>query len=167
MLKPSEVKETAKKLESQNIRFRRFLKNHADSDQLDAQFLELHMELFSVHDCSRCRNCCKVYDASLEGNEIKRIAEFLGQDESELIREYLIQTDEGRKIKGRPCCFLQADGQCRIQECRPSSCRDFPFTDKPERLFSLLSVLESAEVCPVVFEILERLKEVYGFRNNI
>ena len=33
-----------------------------------------------------------------------------------------------------------------------------PYTDQPERLSSLLSVLDVIEICPVAFEIFERLK---------
>jgi hypothetical protein len=36
--------------------------------------------------------------------------------------------------------------------------------DKPERLFSLLGIVESSGVCPVVFEILEKLKQQYRFK---
>jgi Fe-S-cluster containining protein len=85
-----------------------------------------------------------------------------------ILNEYLRfdPTDGGYEIKEKPCCFLTGDGQCRIQECRPNSCRDFPYTNQPERLFSLLGILGHAEVCPVVFEILERLKKIYHFRNR-
>ena len=31
---------------------------------------------------------------------------------------------------------------------------------------SMLSIIDHAEVCPVVFEILERLKVIYKFRNR-
>lgn len=35
-----------------------------------------------------------------------------------------------------------------------------------ERLFSLLSVLDIVEICPVAFEIYERLKAEYRFRRG-
>jgi len=41
-----------------------------------------------------------------------------------------------------------------------------PFTNKPERLFSLLSIVECSSVCPIVFEMLERLKKIYGFKSR-
>jgi uncharacterized protein len=43
---------------------------------------------------------------------------------------------------------------------------EYPFTNKPERLFSLLSIVDFASVCPVVFEMLERLKQIYGFKRR-
>ena len=39
--------------------------------------------------------------------------------------------------------------------------KKYPYTDQPKRLSSLYSVLEAVEVCPVAFEIYERLKEEY------
>ncbi|POP35883.1 hypothetical protein C3R19_22860 [Blautia producta] len=68
--------------------------------------------------------------------------------------------------KHMPCDFLQEDGTCRLGECRPKSCRDYPFTNQPERLWSLYSVLEAVSVCPVAFEIYECLKKEYGFRRK-
>ena len=69
--------------------------------------------------------------------------------------------------KHMPCDCLQENGNCKLGECRPESCRDYPFTNQPERLWSLYSVLEAVSVCPVAFEIYERLKEEYGFRKKI
>jgi len=43
---------------------------------------------------------------------------------------------------------------------------DYPYTDKPERLLSIYSVIDSTTVCPVTSEILERLKVVYSFKNR-
>jgi len=46
MIEPSRIKETARRYEDENFRFRTFLKNRADPDELDRQFAELHNELF-------------------------------------------------------------------------------------------------------------------------
>ena len=144
-----------------------FLKSRADSDELDEQFLELHNELFTGYDCCKCNNCCKAYDTILENDEIVKISSYLGKTEDDFINECLTESDEvGYKIKGSPCLFLCANGKCVIQECKPSACKGFPFTDRPDRLSSMLSILEFAEECPVVFEILERLKRIYRFRNR-
>ena len=43
--------------------------------------------------------------------------------------------------------------------CRPESCKKYPYTDQPDRWGSLYSVLDVIEVCPVAFEIYERLKK--------
>lgn len=66
--------------------------------------------------------------------------------------------------KHHPCDFLKKDGNCKLGEYKPENCRKYPYTDQPERLHSLYSVLETVEVCPIAFEIYERLKKEYGFR---
>jgi len=165
MIEPSKVAMAAKKREKENVKFRTFLKCNADSDELDSQFLALHNELFSGYDCCKCNNCCREYNTSVRADEIDPISAFLGLTKQEFIEKHLVQSAEGHEIKA-PCCFLNENGACAIQECKPAECMDFPHTDKPERLFSLLGVLSFAEVCPVVFEILERLKGIYRFRSR-
>jgi len=166
MIEPSKIDKYAGKFEDQNIKFRTFLKNHADSDELDEQFLQLHNELFAGYDCCKCSNCCKDYVISMDENDIAAISNFLGMTEKGFIEKYLTEIVEGYVTKDKPCCFLGGDGKCQIQECKPAECRDFPYTDKSDRLFSLLGVMEFAEICPVVFEIVERLKKIYRFRNR-
>ena len=163
MIEPSQIKEASKKRQDQNFRFRSFLKFNADSAELDAQFLKLHNELFSTYDCCTCGNCCREYDIFIKDKEIKPISEYLGQTEEYLKKNSLIKTNDGYKIKEQPCGFLCADGRCSIQECKPSACNEFPFTNKPDRLYALWGVIDFSEVCPIVFEILERLKKIYHF----
>jgi Fe-S-cluster containining protein len=171
MLRPDEVKEMAAKREDQNWDFRAFLKGHADEDELDAQFLALHNELFASYDCCECNNCCKSYEVLLNGADIQRISAHLNMTADAFGNAYLEaceNDDDGNEqyvLKADSCVFLQEDGRCRIHSCKPDSCKGYPFTDRPERLFSLISVVEFAKTCPVVFEILERLKAQYRFRS--
>ena len=163
MIDPASVGKVAKKRENENVRFRTFLKCNADPDELDMHFLELHNELFAEYDCCKCNNCCRAYSTAIQDYEIDSIADFLGLTKQDFLQKHLVQTSEGYEIKS-PCGFLNENGECAIQACKPEECRDFPHTDKPDRLESLLGVVSFAEECPVVFEILERLKNIYGFR---
>ena len=167
MVEPHKIKETAKKHENKNTQFRAFLKNRADPGELDQQFRDLHNEIFirDEYDCCKCANCCKSYDIRVEQSDIPAIAKHLGQAESDFIGQYLAKDEIGvYVVKDKPCSFLESDGKCRIYGVRPSVCRDFPHTKKSDRLFSLLSTISYAEECPVVFEIIERLKRIYNFR---
>jgi Fe-S-cluster containining protein len=153
-----------------NWEFRTFLKGCADDDELDAQFLALHNELFAHYDCCRCANCCRAYKILLNDTDIARISAHLGMYETEFHNKYLESyenDDEGHTqyvLKEKPCCFLAEDGRCRIQAVKPAVCAGYPFTNKPNRLCSMMGVIEFAETCPIVFEILERLKATYQFR---
>jgi hypothetical protein len=54
MIAPNEIAARAKQKEDENYAFRTYLKGHADPEELDAQFLELHNELFADYDCNSC-----------------------------------------------------------------------------------------------------------------
>lgn len=168
MIEPSEVNTQAGKKEEENMKFRIFLKNHADEDALDRQFSELHQKLFAGYDCSKCRNCCKMYAGSIPMEDIKKDADYLQMTEEAFIKQYLCRNS----ITGTyetihtPCDFLQENGDCLLGDCKPESCVKYPYTDQPERLWSLHSVLAAVEVCPVAFEIYEQLKKEYGFKRR-
>lgn len=166
MLPPRKVKFEAKKRERENLEFRTFLKCNADEKELDEQFAALREELFENYDCNKCRNCCKMYHGSIPTAEIEKDALYLGISSENFIEQYLQGKDsEGNyQTKNSPCDFLQTDGSCKLGECKPEKCKNYPYTNQPERLWSLYSVLDAVGVCPVAFEIYERLKQEYGFR---
>ena len=168
MLSPRKLSFYAKKNEAQNYRFRSWLKFHADPEELDQHFLHLHKELFEDYDCSRCRNCCKQYYGSVPKRDIERDASALGMSVSDFVAEYFKdQIDEGEQAystKNKPCDFLQEDGSCLLGDHKPENCKKYPFTDQPDRMGSLLSFLDTISICPVAYEIWERLKEEYSFR---
>ena len=163
MLSPEEVRVAAKRKEKENLRFRTFLKNRVNPDDLDRKFHAVHKELFADYDCCQCGNCCRAYSTILEHDEIKMIATHMNMSEESFADAYLTDCAEGLELKA-PCAFLGDDGKCAIQECKPEECRGFPYTDRPDRWSSLYSILEFAEHCPVVYEMLERLKDIYRFR---
>ena len=164
MIGPLEVKLSGKRLEDENYRFRSFLKGHADEEKLDRQFLALHNELFPGYDCSSCRNCCIDYAPSLKEEELEQALAVAQMPRDAFLRQHAIQTEDGFQLKKLPCYFLGEDKSCGLEHCKPQCCREYPHTDKPERLSSLLGIVASASVCPVVFEILQQLKKIYGFR---
>lgn len=163
MIAPDAVSAAAKRREKENLLFRTFLKTHADPAKLDRQFARLHKELFSQYDCSQCRNCCREYSVELSKDEIEAIAASFHKSAEEFSNEFLTLEGDEYTLPA-PCRFIGEDGSCLVEACKPKQCRDSPYTDKPDRIASLYGVLEFAEVCPVVYELLERLKEIYRFR---
>lgn len=166
MIAPRKVKFEAKKKENENIEFRTFLKCNADEEELDKQFKMLHEELFANYDCNRCRNCCKMYHGSIPIEDLKQDAELLNMTKEQFIDTFLVKNEieNTYETRNKPCNFLSEGGNCKLGECKPESCKKYPYTDQPERLQSLYSVLNAVEVCPVAFEIYERLKKEYHFK---
>ncbi|MBR1709939.1 MAG: YkgJ family cysteine cluster protein [Clostridia bacterium] len=170
MISPNEVKARAQQKKNENYAFRTFLKVQADPEKLDRQFLKLHKELFRNYDCNACRNCCKQFRGTLSGEEAAQCAENLDMSPDEFKAKYLHLNKEGMYDTNHvPCDFLQEDGSCLLGDCKPDDCTDFPFTARPDRWSSLLGIMSNVAVCPVLFEMIERLKNEYGFvyhRNN-
>lgn len=168
MIPPRKVRFESEKKEKENIKFRTYLKIHADEEELDQQFLRLHNELFADYDCSKCRNCCKMYCGTIPAEDLERDAEYLNLSKEEFIDAYLKTSEDtgGYDTKHTPCDFLEKDGGCKLGDCKPENCKKYPYTNQPERLESLYSVLDAVSVCPVAFEIYERLKREYGFKGR-
>ena len=165
MIRPRKLKYLTEKNRNNNYRFRTWLKMNAESEDLDQRFLRLHRELFENYDCSRCRNCCKQYYGSIPAADINKDADGLNMTVPEFIDKYLDAEkgmEEGAFItKDKPCNFLLEDGSCLLGDNKPDNCVKYPYTDQPDRRGSLLSFLETISVCPVAYEIWERLKEDY------
>ena len=165
MIKPQEVAKYAKQKEKENVRFRSYLKCHAEEEKLDGQFLRLHKELFDGYDCSQCRNCCKAYYGAIPAGDLEKTAAGLNLSKEQLVASFLDRDEaSGNYItKHVPCDFLKEDGSCMLGENCPDDCRNYPYTDQPNRLGSLYGMLDAVEVCPVAYEIWERLKQEYRF----
>ncbi|MBO5569702.1 MAG: hypothetical protein J6A79_12325, partial [Clostridia bacterium] len=108
MIAPNEIAARAKQREDENYAFRTYLKGHADPEELDAQFLELHNELFADYDCNSCRNCCKEYRGNLSDEDIMKCAEKFNMPPDDFKAQYLHQNQEGSyDTNHKPCDFLQ------------------------------------------------------------
>ncbi len=165
MIHIDELAIMANRKEEENIRFRTYLKGHADDKELDKQFRELHEKHFKIYNCKDCRNCCKKLNTSMTEEEFDTICNKLNLDKEELIsKELEINTNGKYSFKCSRCKFLDDDNNCLAGECLPESCKDYPYTNKSERLFSLYSIIGNASICPVVYEILKELKKIYHFK---
>ena len=144
-----------------NYRFRRFLKTHADEKELDRQFKMLHNKYFKDFDCKSCRNCCRELGISTTEEEIEEFSKYYNFDINK-IKEKLNQNYF--KYDAQPCPFLKKDNTCTIEKCKPRTCKEYPYTNKEERLESLLTIMNNTLICPVVYEIVEELKRIYNFK---
>lgn len=159
MLSPEKLKKAYKKVEEENWMMRTFLKGQ-DPDEVDRIVNKLHEEIFDGFDCVACSNCCKEVAPILETHEIKAVSAKVGVTAAELKNKYLVKTEDGYMIKQKTCPFLTGNG-CSIYDCRPENCRKYPYTQKDEIVSRLANLVANCAVCPIVYEIFERLKEYY------
>ena len=61
--------------------------------------------------------------------EINRISSSAGIPLYNFMKDYLVQTSDGRFLfkKTNPCAFLGPDNRCTIWKDRPQICDDFPY----------------------------------------
>ena len=120
----------------------------------------LHDEVFQKIDCLDCANCCKSISPTLYDKDVERLAKFFKMKPSMFVEEYLYMDDEGDYVfKQTPCPFLLPDNYCMAYESRPKACREYPHTDR-KRFYQILNLtLKNTEICPAVFEIVEKLKD--------
>jgi Fe-S-cluster containining protein len=80
-----------------------------------------------------------------------------------MIEKYLrLDEDNDYVLQHQPCTFLNSDNTCSIYEVRPSDCARYPYTDEDVLLKRPALTLKNAEVCPAVFEVMEKLSEGMG-----
>ena len=163
MISPRELEVYANEHREENMAFRLFLKEHADSETLDAQFLNYHKQYFEQYNCKECLNCCTQLSPLFEGKELEALAQ-AGNLYVEDILEVCEQVDYDsyEVIEGEKCPFLTEEG-CSISKNKPENCKDFPYTNQENRLGSMLGILSNLAICPVLYEIYDQLKKDYGF----
>ena len=158
MIAINELEKLAKSKHDESVRFRTYLKTHANEEELDKAFKKLHDKYFKIYDCSKCRNCCKELGVSIGYDEI---------DKLHLSKEQLsnLKDNFGNYVnKNNGCPFLNSNNECVLKDNLPLSCKEYPYTNKPERLESLYTVINNTFICPAVYEIVEELKKKYNFK---
>ena len=131
------------------------------SKVLDTTIHSLHDEVFEYTNCLECANCCKNTGPLFTDRDINRIAKYLRIRPSVFTERYL-KVDEDRDfvLKSVPCIFLDKNNYCSIYKVRPKACKEFPHTDRIKQNQLLKITQKNIEVCPAVFNIIEKLKKV-------
>ena len=152
-------KQHAERHDSRNFKFLRSLKMKNER-AVDRAARRLHKEAFSIIDCLQCANCCKAVSPTFTTEDIARIAARLEMDATAFRTEFLTESEDRGlwEPKRLPCPFLAADNRCKIYDVRPTSCAEYPHTDKPE--FASRTHVHSGNAleCPAVFYIIEELR---------
>jgi Fe-S-cluster containining protein len=94
---------------------------------------------------------------------VERLSKHFKLSANSFIEKYLLSDEDGDLVlKSVPCVFLDEDNSCKIYHLRPKACREYPHTDMRNQMKIFDLTLKNSEICPAVFEILQRLAKIVG-----
>ena len=128
---------------------------------LDEEFNRLHEEAFSHINCLDCGNCCKTTGPLFTTRDIERLAALFKIKPAAFIEKYLhVDEDNDYVLNVLPCPFLGLGNFCTVYDDRPNACRQYPHTNQRKMHLIFKETLNNAAICPAVFNILERMKQL-------
>ena len=158
------IKVLAEEREDENWRFRTFLKR--SETNIDLIVHRLLDEVVEEIDCRTCANCCVQLCPNVDEAYIERLTDLTGISREAFEERYVKLDDSGLPLlKGPPCPFLK-DRHCTIYVARPDVCREYPHLHKEGFTQRLVGVISNYALCPIVFNVYERLKDEVGFRRQ-
>ncbi len=156
-----QIEKLSARREDENWEYRAYLKGAPfSSKKVDAIVQRLHANVSAQIDCTACANCCKTILPILDQEDIDNFAKGLGVSGKEFAEQYLIaaEGETGMTFKSTPCPFL-VDNKCSNYEHRPKDCSSFPHLHKPDFLRRTIGVFSNCSTCPIIFNVIEGLKE--------
>lgn len=162
---PQRVAKLAEQRHDENWRFRTFLKmlTPARQRQIDRMAEKFGHEAQAQIDCRECGACCRDNAVPVNEEEISQVAQCLKLSAPEVREKWISHDDaDGDHIDARPCPFLIGN-RCSVYDGRPEGCRGYPYIGG-EIATRMLSIIEQAGTCPIVYDMLERLKDTTAFR---
>jgi Fe-S-cluster containining protein len=124
---------------------------------------QLAKEESSKIDCTQCARCCKGLTITPSSQDIKRLADYLEIEPLQFRLKYLKKDHEGDLVfKQRPCPFLKQNC-CSVYSARPQTCRSYPHLEKSHMAGRGWHIVENTLVCPIVFNVYERIKSEISY----
>lgn len=157
-----EIERLAKERRTENLNFIAFLKEK-DSNYIDHLVMELNRYFSAEIDCTSCGNCCTKLRPILAELDIDQLVKVSNLSRAKFKKEYVEMDEEGDMLfKNLPCSFLR-NHKCSIYNYRPSDCHEYPHLNKTGFTDRLFGILENYSVCPIVFNVIEGLKDKLSF----
>lgn len=130
--------------------------------ELDALVDDIAATVIPHIDCLACANCCRTLTVGLTSEDIPPLAEALHLT-PEAVRAQFVDRKAGARqgewgvFRCSPCPLLD-DTRCTVYAHRPQACRDYPALT-PNFRWLLKPILAGVGECPIIFNVIERLKE--------
>ena len=100
---------------------------------------------------------------NIDDAEATNLAQHLGKTRDAFDEAYISKGESGRMvINSIPCHFL-VENSCSVYEHRFAGCREFPAFHIPDFNKRLFTTYMHYDICPIIFNVMENLKEVLAF----
>lgn len=157
------IKTIAAAREAENDEFRFFL-GELNDDETDLIVHEVNDSVSNQVDCTQCGNCCHSLMINVTQAETFTVARQLDLSPEKFKEKYIEESQGGIMIINTIPCHFLADKRCSIYENRFTECRDFPHLHKPGFTRRFFSTMLYYGMCPIIFNVVEQLKEKLGFK---
>lgn len=155
---------SAKKLK-ENDRFREFVKER-NNDQIDRMVSRLNETISPQIDCTSCGNCCKSLMILISDAEAGILSQHLHQSREAFDEQYLEKGSNGMMLMNRMPCHFLSENKCTVYEHRFGGCKEFPALHLPEFKNRLFTTFMHYERCPIIFNVVEQLKDEMSFERD-
>lgn len=149
-----------------NYNFRSFLKGQ-NSEKLDKIVQRLYTEISEQINCMDCGNCCNQLRPDVTNAEISVLAKHDQLSQADFVAQFVANDEfnQSNYLKNTPCKYLEGR-ECKIYSIRPQDCISYPHLHKKGFNSRTMGVIENYGICPIVFNVFERLKSEFHFRNR-
>lgn len=154
----------ANEREEENLSFRAWLKGK-DGNKVDVLVQKINEEIAPKIDCTQCGACCRQLMINVTETDADRMALHLKMN-TETFKEKFVEEGNSMMIMNCiPCHFLKGN-KCKAYESRFTECREFPNLDKPGFNNRLFATQFHYGMCPIIFNVIEKLKQEMGFKRK-
>jgi len=160
-----QIRRLGEKKRDENLRFRRWIKSH---NFVERQFRAAAHEVSDAIDCRQCAECCRVAEVPVTERDLESLCKHLGIKAKQVREQYTQTGEDGEMILKRTesgCVFLEGN-DCTIYEFRPRTCEDYPHLLRGNGSipFKMWSHVDRATYCPIVYNWMEKVKDLTNFR---
>ncbi len=156
------IKHIAADKEAENDHFRIFLKQQ-DGKQVDSIVHQLNEAITPQIDCTQCGNCCRSLMINVTPEETASLAFHFKMEVAVVKDKYIEISEQGKMIINTIPCHFLGGTSCTIYENRFTECREFPHLHKDNFTSRVFGLLMYYAICPIIFNVVETLKEKFAF----
>jgi len=146
-----------------NWNFRAYLQQHQKPVDVDSVVHRLNADIAPKIDCTKCANCCRGAGPSLTPADVARAAGAAKLAGDAFTKLFLTAGEGGEQVFKTSPCPLLTGNLCSIYSDRPGDCRTYPHLDEPDFVANSVPTIENYRVCPIVFNVYERLKSEFAY----